>query len=329
MDSLKNHLFLFFIVGISLGCQSDDADVSNPDVELFEQQQETIEQYLTERNITTQQNDEGIHYQILTESDSSISPEPGQVVHIYYRIEQLEGGLVDAREESAGQDPVTYTFGVSGPSSNVRHLLVPVGLDAMVNAMREGEEYEFYLPSAYAYLDYSISNRIPANAIIRAQIQLARVLTPAEQRLVEDGQIKKYLVDQQLSNADSLSSGVYYLPAEAGDGTTISDGSTVKVRYTGQLLDGTMFDTNVGNNRPLFELTVAPNQVIDGFLLAVQHMSLGEKGTVVIPSHAAYGQGLIAIPYAAINDFTNQNAVERKIPPYSPLRFDIEIVEVN
>ena len=329
MDSIKISFLLLIMTCLLAGCQSDDAELSNPARDLFEQQQLAIEQYLTENNIITQQNEAGIHYQILTENAAGVAPQPGQVARIFYRIEQLEGGVIDVREASSGKDPFAYTFRASDLNPNVSHLLVPAGLDVMVGTMRQGEEYEFYLPSAYAYFNYSLEDVFPANALVRAKIRLENVFTAAEQRLAEDAEIKDYLLDQHLEEADSLNSGVYYLRTKTGDGQEVSSGSTVQVRYTGSLLDGTVFDTNVGNDRPLLEFTVAPNQVIEGFLLAVQQMQVGEKGTVVIPSHAAYGQGLVAIPYSTINDFTVENATARKIPPYAQLRFDIEVVDVN
>ncbi len=95
MYSIKSYLLLLLAVGTLAGCLSDDADVSNPGAELFEQQQQTIEQYLTERTIATQQNAAGIHYRVLTENDSGASPQAGNIVNLYYRIEQLDGRLID------------------------------------------------------------------------------------------------------------------------------------------------------------------------------------------------------------------------------------------
>ena len=336
---MKHHATRFFwllSLVVLVGCASDDGDLTNPNSALLEEQQQTIEQYLAERSIATQQNEAGIYYRVIAENDIGTVPEPGNVVNLYYHLEELEGEVIDVREGSSGREPVTYTFGFVGSDPRERHLILPVSLDNMVNTMREGEEYEFFLPSLYAYLDYELSDTLSPNAIVRARIHLAEVLTAKEQRQVEDARIKAYLAEQHLQDADSLPLGVYYVRTEEGDGAEVNEGSRVQVRYTGRLLNGTVFDSNVAADRDLFEFTVGPRAAIDGFLLAVAQMREGEKGTVVMPSHAGYGQGLIAIPYTFVSNHLSEVILNprdygfaRQIPPYSPLRFDIEVVAVN
>lgn len=73
-----------------------------------------------------------------------------------------------------------------------------------------------------------------------------------------------------------------------GDGTPAAkDGDVVHVMYTGKLEDGTVFDSNVGND-PL-EFTVGGGKMITGFDRAVVGMKVGESKTVTIPPEEAYG----------------------------------------
>ena len=335
MNSIGNLFLLLLLLGVLSGCLNEDADI-NPSENLFEEQQQIIEQYLSERNIATRQNAAGIHYRVLNENANGASPQPGNIINLYYHIEQLGGGLIDAHEDSSGLDPITYTFDFNSSNPLEHHLILPVSLDSMVTSMREGEEYEFYLPSGFAYLDYSLANVISPNAVVCARLHLAKVLTPKEQRLAEDAKIKKYLADEHLQDADSLPSGVYYLCTQPGEGPVVSEGNKVQVRYTGSLLNGTVFDSNTAADRSPLEFTVEQNGAVEGFLTGVKQMKLGEKGTVVMPSHTAYGQGLIAIPYTFISDYLDQVIFNprdynfaRQIRPYSPLRFDIEVVAIN
>ena len=69
--------------------------------------------------------------------------------------------------------------------------------------------------------------------------------------------------------------------------SSISDGSVVKVHYTGTLEDGTEFDTSV--EREPLEFTMGAGSMIPGFENAVRSMKLGQKKTVTIPSDEAYG----------------------------------------
>jgi peptidylprolyl isomerase len=64
-------------------------------------------------------------------------------------------------------------------------------------------------------------------------------------------------------------------------------GDTVKVRYTGRLADGTVFDASPAE-RPL-SFILGKKEVIAGFEAAVTGMYMGESRTVAIPPEQAYG----------------------------------------
>ncbi len=64
-------------------------------------------------------------------------------------------------------------------------------------------------------------------------------------------------------------------------------GDKVKVHYHGRLTDGTTFDSSEG--REPLEFEVGSGMVIKGFDEGVSGMSVGDKKTVAIPSHEAYG----------------------------------------
>lgn len=68
----------------------------------------------------------------------------------------------------------------------------------------------------------------------------------------------------------------------------VTQGSKVKVHYTGKLNDGTVFDTS--KDREPLEFTVGQGQVIPGFEEAVQGMEEGESKSVTIGSDQAYGE---------------------------------------
>jgi len=64
-------------------------------------------------------------------------------------------------------------------------------------------------------------------------------------------------------------------------------GSKVKVHYTGEFEDGTVFDSAEGQN--LLEFKLGEGQVIEGFDEAVTGMEQGESKIVSIPPDKAYG----------------------------------------
>lgn len=64
-------------------------------------------------------------------------------------------------------------------------------------------------------------------------------------------------------------------------------GDTVRVHYTGTLLDGTEFDSSL-EDEPL-ELTIGSGQVIRGFETALVGMAAGETKNATLTPKEAYG----------------------------------------
>ncbi len=319
----------WFLIGTMIGywsCSDDSDDAGGGrGEELLREQQQTIEDYLADNNINATRDGE-IYYEVLTENPNGDAPSQGNIIRIYYQITSLDGTLVDQRLASDSVPPVTYVFGTN-------NLILPV-LDISIANMRTGEEYEFYLPTAASYLGYSMGTTITEDIIVRARIQLVDIITTAELRAEEDEQIKTYIEQNGLADADSLSQGVYYIRTEEGaaDGAEVDNGSSVEVRYTGTLLDGTEFDSNVNADAPL-PFTIGGNRVIPGFEIGTSQMKLGEKGIILIPSSQAYEESQLAFPAEIIDDLFDQQLINSSIgstiPPFSPLRFDIEVETVN
>jgi len=69
--------------------------------------------------------------------------------------------------------------------------------------------------------------------------------------------------------------------------TQAKSGDTVKVRYTGKLDDGNVFDAS-GSRAPL-KLIIGENRVIPAFEQAIIGMQPGESKTIKIPADEAFG----------------------------------------
>jgi peptidylprolyl isomerase len=66
------------------------------------------------------------------------------------------------------------------------------------------------------------------------------------------------------------------------------NGDLVRVHYTGKLTNGEQFDSSMG--REPLEFTVGAGQMIKGFDAAMPGMVIGDKKTINIPPHEAYGE---------------------------------------
>ena len=62
--------------------------------------------------------------------------------------------------------------------------------------------------------------------------------------------------------------------------TQIQNGDKVSVHYIGKLADGSIFDSTVGEDP--FVFTLGEDDIIDGFVNAIQTMNVGDKKTVTL-----------------------------------------------
>jgi FKBP-type peptidyl-prolyl cis-trans isomerase FkpA len=107
-----------------------------------------------------------------------------------------------------------------------------------------------------------------------------------------------------------IADGLYILDLVTGTGATASAGHGVSMTYTGWLVDGTQFDSNVG--KPALSFTLGAGRVIQGWDLGILNMKAGGKRRLVIGSNLAYGSG----GYGSIR-------------PNTTLVFDVQLLSVQ
>jgi hypothetical protein len=95
-----------------------------------------------------------------------------------------------------------------------------------------------------------------------------------------------------------------------GTGPEAKKGDTVKVHYTGTLLNGKQFDSSRGKEP--FQVTIGSGQVIKGWDEGLPGMRVGMKRKLTIPWQMAYGD----------------KGSGASIPPKAALQFDIELMEI-
>lgn len=85
-----------------------------------------------------------------------------------------------------------------------------------------------------------------------------------------------------------LPKGVFYKVIAEGrnDGKHPNLRSVVTAHYTGWTIDGRKFDSSRGGTPIAFRL----NELIEGWIVAMQHMCVGDKWELYIPAEMGYGK---------------------------------------
>jgi FKBP-type peptidyl-prolyl cis-trans isomerase len=144
-----------------------------------------------------------------------------------------------------------------------------------------------------------------------AALKAEELKAEKENAMKENEMIAKYIAEKQITPSKS-SSGLMYIISEPGTGEQAQAGKTVKVHYTGRLLDGTKFDSSLDRSDPI-EFKLGQGMVIKGWDEGIALLKVGGKALLIIPSNLAYGS----------------RGAGGVIPPFSPLTFEVELVSVQ
>jgi len=103
----------------------------------------------------------------------------------------------------------------------------------------------------------------------------------------------------------------YYVYSPSAKGDSIKTDDIIKINYKVSLLNGTECYSSKTDGPK--EFVVGMENIEDGLHKAVLYLKSGDKAKILIPSHLAHG---------LLGD-------SKKIPPMSPIIYDIEIISVK
>lgn len=287
-----------------------------------------IQTYLTESSITATLDESGFYFYPIVENPTGNSQQVnGSILSIYYSVEVLNGQVVDEILASQDEDPYKLKQGVNS--------IVPVGLDLGLALMQEGEKFGFIIPSSLAYVDLSFSTLIPANSVIKIEVELVQIENELDQAANEAVLISDYILDKELNdlvknpldNVELLTSGVHYKRITEGRiGEMAFVGEVISTAYTASFLNDVVFDRISGNET--FDFSFDTNVVINGIDLGITEMEKGERALFIIPSVHGYGQSVGVVPSILTDELVKLEVIPEyaaKVDPFEVLVFDITL----
>ena len=182
------------------------------------------------------------------------------------------------------KERISYALGVNFGSN-----LKTQGVEANLDTVRKG--IEDALAGKPQLTDAEMREAFNQ---LRTQIQARREEKAKENKGISEKWLAENATKPGVKKAES-GSGLQYKVIQEGTGETPSATDEVSVKYTGRLIDGTVFDSTDkrGGNPALFRVA----GVIKGWSEALQMMKKGAKWELYIPPDLGYReQGTGSIP---------------------------------
>ena len=206
-----------------------------------------------------------------------------------------------SKEINSEIEKTSYALGINIGQS-LRQIPMELDAEAVVQAVSDvlsggkmALEQEEYTTVMQAFQTKMQAAEQEAAAAASSQNAAAQEAFLAENKAKED--------------VTTTESGLQYSVITEGDGAKPTAENTVRVHYTGTLLDGTVFDSSVQRGEPA-EFGVG--QVISGWTEALQLMNVGSKYKLFIPSDLAYGD----------------RGAGQAIAPGAMLIFEVELLDI-
>lgn len=156
--------------------------------------------------------------------------------------------------------------------------------------------------------DQRIDDEIIAAAFEKIREEQMRKQAALDDEAAQAGQA--YLAENAKKEGVTVTeSGLQYEVLNSGKGDKPKANNVVRVHYHGTLVDGSVFDSSVDRGQPA-EFPVGG--VIQGWVEALQLMSVGDKWKLSIPAELAYGA----------------QSPSPRIPANSALVFEVELLEI-
>lgn len=193
-------------------------------------------------------------------------------------------------------DKLSYALGMSMASNLMQSGLKEIEVNSFVEA------FSAIMQNQAPAISEDEANQLIQEYFSKKQGEMLDKNLEEGRRFLEDNKQKEGVV--------ALPSGLQYQILQEGNGEKPKANDRVKCHYHGMLTDGRVFDSSVQRGQPA---VFGVNQVIKGWVEALQLMPVGSKWRLFIPSELAYG------PQGAGSS----------IEPNSALIFDVELLGIE
>lgn len=288
---------------------------------LKEEEPDRLKEYLEANKIYAEPEESGLYF-ISKERGKGTKVEEGKMVKIHYIVRLLNGSKVYSTYDT--DKPMEIELGKRFETD---------GFNEGLSKMRKGGKAEFIVPSDIGFGEKGRGQVIPPYSTLLYEVEVLDVRSKEEyrkemkeERVREDAKREKekeelkkkepdliegYLEDNDIE-VKPTESGLYYIETEEGSGDYPKEGDEVEVNYKLYFLDGELLQDSRQSGKP-YSFEIGSDGVIKGWNEAIPLMKEGGKAKILLPSKLAYGE----------------MGRGRRIPPYTPLLFEVELLDIK
>ncbi|WP_303290258.1 FKBP-type peptidyl-prolyl cis-trans isomerase [Marinobacter sp. SS5-14b] len=207
------------------------------------------------------------------------------------------------------------------PSLETTSEKVSYGMGLVMGERMSNDLPDLHMQQFIQGFEHGQSGEEDAKRLSREEIQTALVAYQKDMQAQQEQQYEElaqknleageaFLAENAKRNGvETTESGLQYEVIEEGSGEKPTASDRVRVHYTGELINGEVFDSSRDRGEPT---TFGVGQVIPGWIEGLQLMSEGARYKLYIPADLAYGP-------------TGNQA----IAPNETLIFDVELLKIN
>lgn len=230
---------------------------------------------------------------------------------------------------SPSGDTIMNSFGVEAVEMQFGEEFISEGFMEAIGMVPEGGTMRFVIPSELAFDSAGYEHYIMPYTPLVVRMKMNHVMDKAayEKRqaaleaekeaernrlmALEDKKIADYILANGITET-STESGLYILRQEEGEGDVAQWGDEVGVHYVLKNLNDEQLESSYDYERPMY-FKVGGGEMIPAIEEAVMTMAPGARVTLITPSSLAFGEYDLG----------------ETLPPYSPLKIELELVEVK
>ncbi|MGP1446610.1 MAG: FKBP-type peptidyl-prolyl cis-trans isomerase [Candidatus Limimorpha sp.] len=236
----------------------------------------------------------------------------GSFVNLDFTLCDPDG---DTLMSTVGREQVEFQYGTDE--------FLCKGFNEGLGMLSKGESMRFVIPSSLAFDSIGYQAMILPYTPLLVDLKLNDVMDAqtfekkqqekkAKRMAKEQGMISEYLSKNDITVAPT-ESGLYFVLQQQGQGENAQSGDTVSIHYVISNLKGNQIESSYELGLPM-PFVAGQEQMLGGIDEAVMKMNVGSKALLVMPSDLGFGEF----------EFNHE-----LLPSGSPLRIDLEVVEIR